>query len=481
MFANRRKIENELTRLLTSKGLDVELEEVLHHRELHTSLRSEVPELLNYILPTDPALGGHLPALLNAALNPTPAQLADPRFHKTSAFATKVLSAPSHQLWARLHKSQLMIDTMRNFPDTENGQNNPVFCGHFLEIFVAMVRQKIDILVNAFPHFIVKILSRINLLGYQELLSQLAVDHPDEFAAPATSTEGYRYIAGRAQHCADRLAESTDPADRDIWAAKLGGICSSLSHVCTDRPQSIQAMANDLIFIRLFRDAIFRNPVEEDAHLAFNRGISFLTQLIALGEEDTVAHKPIARFLREFARRFYTEKGVDKIQWETITDFTPTERMLIDAFPVLWQGGIDCMYPLFFRKNPVSSPFNQAMLLRLTRFSRVRLLVFLHDHQIFDRIAAVTDSKSDASPSLNPHLNAFAGYWATGKKKKAKKAEHDLPEGDDQPETPPDRPITPNPEWKDEYDRQSEFVVKHWLPQRGTIAEEHKKMEQYKH
>jgi hypothetical protein len=50
--------------------------------------------------------------------------------------------------------------------------------------------------------------------------------------------------------------------------------------------------------------------------------------------------------VKSFGERFYSDHGVD---WRNVNCKSINERMPIEAFPLLWQDGIDKMSPLFFR------------------------------------------------------------------------------------------------------------------------------------
>jgi hypothetical protein len=206
----------------------------------------------------------------------------------------------------------------------------------------------------------------------------------------------------------------------------------------------------DIKFVLPLVEAIALIAVADDMRLAFLEGVRVLSLIVEFGEKKN--EKTVARVVKFFARRFYLSRNVDKIDWKK-EKFEGPELMLIDAFPLFWQGGIDYMYPLLFRPVPIKSEFNQAIVARICQFRESRFLRYVHDHKILQEIEKMEPQPK--RPDLNPHVFTLAKFIATGKYGKA----------------PPKHFATPAEDMA-EYDRFSYFIAAKWLPYRDLRAEE---------
>jgi hypothetical protein len=467
----RAKTENELTKLFHEKATKPSVEDVLRSAEVMATIRAEAPELLDFL--SDPT---NLEGVLRYALH-APVASGPPDLPLLSAVACRLLCFPSRMLHERLLRprsptpaSQLLLQALREFPGSADGQTNPVLVGHFQEIFLAALRALPDLLTAEFPGFVSVVLMHTELAGYGEILVSFCGDHADEFSYPYKEINGWRYIAHRALACAEDYLRTGEI----VFCKRVHGIFKAISQVLAERAEeSFLAIAHDLEFIRLLVQATLAAPLAADMAVARAIGIDVLRQLCDLGSVWNV--KPVAapdgakgkrrpgeavrKFLKHFSIGFCEDHNVATSNWET-RELTEEQRLLVDAFPVVWPGGVDYMFPLFFI-NPVLSPeFNRVFYERVSGFSRVRFLTFVHEHQILDRIIAyvkaspVTPKPRNGIPQprpLNPQIWQLSTFIATGAYKKSKQLDEIKPYD------------TPD-EYKEEYERFSSFVTDYLLP-----------------
>jgi hypothetical protein len=69
-----------------------------------------------------------------------------------------------------------------------------------------------------------------------------------------------------------------------------------------------------------------------------------------------------------------------------VDKFTEEMRVMILSFPVLWWGGIDFMFPLFFRNPVVDSEFNVTMMTALKAMRPSKFCDFVDRHGLIDLI-----------------------------------------------------------------------------------------------
>jgi hypothetical protein len=72
----------------------------------------------------------------------------------------------------------------------------------------------------------------------------------------------------------------------------------------------------------------------------------------------------------------------------TVEDYRGEDdfRLLIDAFPVLWWGGLDFMFPAFFDQPPASSDFGRAMYKGIKKLSPQKFALFASRNHLVDKI-----------------------------------------------------------------------------------------------
>jgi hypothetical protein len=468
----RKPAENEITKLFEAKKGNPTVEDVLMNRDVLKALQLEPAEYVEFLLSPK-----NLELILTYALD-APLDRRDPALPRLSATAARVLSyTPARTFQDRLHRpptpaSDILIRKLRDFPNTANGRSNPIFAGHFQEIFLAALRSNPELLRTAFQGFVSSIVAHAELSGYQDILVNLCTDRADTFASPHQPIEGYRLIARRALLYAEDYVRTHEV----VFCRRVQGIIGALWQVFTEKqPDDYAYVAQDVGFIRPLAEAVFTAPLEPDMFVAFREGVALLQRLMVLGRiyEKAVSGEgenlsevgkrlvAVRKFLKHFAIGFYEFQGVKTANWET-TDLTPVQRMLVDAFPVLWPGGVDYMFPLFFACPPVSPEFNRTFLERVCGFSRVRFLTFVHDHGILDRIVNAGE-QSPVGAALgqrgarNPQIWQLANFIATGTFRKPKAGV-----------TP--RPYATPDEYKEEYERFSPFVVSHVLPYLNEVA-----------
>jgi hypothetical protein len=333
---------------------------------------------------------------------------------------------------------------------------------------LAVLRANSDLLATTFRGFLSVALNHVELAGYQEILINLCAERTDYSALPLEQpVHGFRLISARALKFADDYLR-----DQTVLSCRrLQGVVSVLWQVFAERdPEDFVQYTQDLEFMRDLVLAVFRAPLARDMRLAFLEGVQLLRKLIEIGriwdksdgEPDAESRsrrsarpgETVKAFIKQFAIGFYERHGVATADWDAEV-LSAEQKMLIQAFPVLWQGGIDWMVPIFFRVPVVSGDFNRAFFEGAGAFGRVRLLTWIEKNKVLERIvkfaqnSPLLQENEDGEilqHALNPQVWQLARYIASGLFKKAKligKA----------------RPFATPPEHREEYDRFGTFVA----------------------
>lgn len=470
--------ENKMSALFKARGSTITVEEVLlSDGDFAVALRNETPELIDFIVTEDDS-DCHIKEIVTLALCPTAHQLAraqNIQLHKLSACATRCLCSPCPALNRRLvnpsrpnPNSEWYLNFLKDFPSTENGRTNPIFCGHYQELFLSAIRAKPDLLRGQFAGFLAVILNHIELLGYQGILGVLTVDRTELFALPFKPSEGYRFIAKRALEYAEEFSRTRET----LPCRRLQGIYAVLLQNFLERTlEDMSPFASDLEFVRPIVEATFLEPMDPTMEATFHDGIRVCTGILSsvdFARKETLDEAedgldgpalPVKRFIKAFARSFYERWGASKIAWDWEGELDATQRMLVAAFPVLWQGGMSAMVPLLFRDPPVSSDFNRAFAEHLCGLPEAKFLKFVHDHRILDRIIESPTAAEKPKLPLNHQVWQISKFIMTGIFKKAKA------EGNPRPYRTPE-------EYADEYERFSSFVARKVKPHLNIIEKE---------
>jgi hypothetical protein len=259
----------------------------------------------------------------------------------------------------------------------------------------------------------------------------------------------------------------------------LHGIFSALYRVLSEKTsEDFGYLGLDVTFVRYLTEATLAAPLESDMHVAFRMGVRLVVTLcdramiFEKGDPQSENGRPtngVRKFLKQFSISFCAFYGADTADWDSPT-LTPEQQMLIEAFPIIWQGAIDSMFPLFFRRPVVYSEFNRTFLTRLCGWSRVRFVSFIRDHHILSRLAECA-STSPIGPlavsggqkvrAMNPQVWKLARFIATG-----------LLKNSDPQTGGPAVPYAVPDDGSEEYERFSLFVVDHVLPYFDQLATE---------
>jgi hypothetical protein len=386
-------VRNRLTALFDSKGSAVTVEDVFDNLDFAVSLRNEVPSLCDFICPDRADDRGHLPEICDYALHPTPEQQGHPNVAKYAAAATKCLSSPSGIIGQRLARCTWFMEHIQSLFAEETIITNPVYAGHLQAIVVSVVRRNQDqnLLEGPFCQMFSLVLEHIDLPGWQEGLQSLAVDWADQFGSNLIWGDehpqflAYRVLAACANDFASELAW---PAESDRAQRRLYGLFSTLLRVLGDRELEYSTFfCVDLAVIDGFIQAIIKAAIFGGAEAALLLGVRVLKRMIRCArlsqdKPDFAANSILVRKLvKRAAIGFYAMQLVkdpakpveDDDRWHEVTAFGPLDdkkkRILVDVFPVFWQGGIEHLFPLFFQNPAVSSLFNRTVVKHLARMS----------------------------------------------------------------------------------------------------------------
>lgn len=166
----RNKITNSLTLLFENKTPT--LDKVLENSDLSISLRYEVDELVDFIVPKecDPQKCPNLVQLLDYALPLTKNKINPQLIYRRNA--ASLLSTICNKLQTRIHKTNLLKNRIEEFLTKKNSLENE-FAGHFQRITECFLRFEIR---NENMHpldnsrsFLNNILTKISILAYRFL------------------------------------------------------------------------------------------------------------------------------------------------------------------------------------------------------------------------------------------------------------------------------------------------------------------------
>lgn len=184
----RREFKNELTDEITRKP-NIDMVTVLCHKELSAAVRNEATVLLNYLSSPDPENKPHtrMHTLVEWALTKThnTKEIDDKyKIYQINRNAASILSSPSKKIMNLLLEdtSRYVFRVVRNFINTEEA-DDCIFAGHFQRIFECLTRSNHEWLVDSFIddgfaiiEFIEKIAAKADIMAYQNILSNVALD-----------------------------------------------------------------------------------------------------------------------------------------------------------------------------------------------------------------------------------------------------------------------------------------------------------------
>jgi hypothetical protein len=189
-----RKVKNTLTALITQKGDDCEVREILSSPELHNSVMYETEELIGFFAPpageppTDTTTR-HLYELTSWAF--TDCNIKDRFDFRLSRNAANMISDSSRQVLDRfLYPNSPLVKSLANFLGSHHCRHS-VFCGHFQRIFESSLRATSGDLLfrepfsTRFPtplDFFTRIVGRIREMSFKLMLIHAISDVPDVFA-----------------------------------------------------------------------------------------------------------------------------------------------------------------------------------------------------------------------------------------------------------------------------------------------------------
>jgi hypothetical protein len=353
----------------------------------------------------------------------------------------------------RLCAAPLFLRALKEFPSTEFGQTNPIFCSHFHVLLISVIEGDSNQLRTTFAGFLPVIVNRIQLGGYQSILRILIRDHLEGIAFPHQPIDAFRFMGARSFAFAQSYIRTSDI----VFCRRIHALFTVLREFFSDRENgALSPFARDLEFVRGVVHATFHAPLDNEMYVAFREGIRLVAELVRRLQPGD----PVKKFVKPFAIAFCDRYNVRTYDWQG-TELRAEQRMLVDAFSVLWQGGIDHMFPLFFADPPVSGEFNRTLLRAVAGWKAPRFLTWMHRNQILERIVAAAADQARARhlAATNPQVWQLAQFVAFGYYKRLKDGQ--------KPKTykVPD-------EFREEYDRFSSFVVARLLPYLNLVENE---------
>lgn len=204
-FAKRKPIQNELTKLFVNKTPTIF--NVLECKELSASVRNEVIELIDFIIPTDPNKPKQLTNFIDWALRPTKFKSDFPEYFELdskyriySRNATNVLSSVCKELQERLEKDpskEFYNSLIKYIIDLRtNNDIDPEIAGHYQRMMEAAIRFshqfnkseestmfkliKANKKIGSLDKFISIMIDHIEVIAFQEFIVHFIVDYGEK-------------------------------------------------------------------------------------------------------------------------------------------------------------------------------------------------------------------------------------------------------------------------------------------------------------
>jgi hypothetical protein len=217
-------------------------------------------------------------------------------------------------------------------------------------------------------------------------------------------------------------------ADKGEWS-KVAGVFNCLLSLLKEQTLTTLSAIQTQSFVVALVEATFDDP--EKNRLVFSLGVDVISRIVAsmeqpsesqaprLNEELDSIRKYLAGYAADFAVRFHAAEKYNEWDPEALKPDSE-QRILLQAFPVLWEGLIEYVIPVFFWNPPFSADFNSAFLERVKAMPREKLLdfapkviaAFREDSIVVPGSAAVQNSKVRVI-AANPHPARLAEYLAT--------------------------------------------------------------------
>lgn len=354
-FFTNSTIENSITKLFQNDP-HPPISTVLKDSDFSTSLRIEIPCLINYLANDD-----ILATLTAWAL--TPEGPNDEDCDRLVRSAVSVLSSPSKSLQEKLQDNEIFLQALKQCIEN-NIYNNLKLCGHFQRIMESMIKYTNDGFLQHFPNLCTFLLRNINMLSLKELLLRILTDYQEAF----TDEEYDNMILQIAQESNKENGYFVVILMRDILNEK--------------RNATIASFQNDSVLRLLLESAT--SPSKNNSMPLFECTIFQLIEKISFGFPCATA--VIAEFRKQY------QFDINKITCGSIAAFS------------IFKDGLDTFLPRFFQK-PSITKLNELILARLKEMNEVQLGGIIDRFEITKKIINTFDSHI-----VNGHLTNLAMF-----------------------------------------------------------------------
>jgi hypothetical protein len=346
------------------------LETVLGCGALASSVRDEVPELLNFIVNLDQPDQSKLPELLDLALTKKSTN------YQLRRNAATLLSSPSKQLHQRLRsypqpEAPLIYERLIRFPDTDPmSAEDCELAGHYARIFAAVNQQGDKEILGRVKDLATTLFNHFHVTGYQELYVSLVEDSAAAFLE--ASPNAFTGLTELTQ------ARCFQPMEGNNYRA-LYNVYGAIHALSSNSTETIAPFRKEPIFRQLLEAAVAigrqairyakkdsqatKTQTDMFALVSYAfRGLQLLYyQVEDLGEAPTGSDPP----------RETVFGGLETVVQQVSKDFTfesrangPVMDVQMAMFPLLYPTGVRPMLAQFFTPNapPVFSRYYLASL-----------------------------------------------------------------------------------------------------------------------
>lgn len=350
-FFSHDPIQNSITRLFASDP-HPSVYTVMRDSDLIGSIRTEISELINYIV-----LDDVMTTLTKWVLTPEKPKEEDG--DRLVRSAVTIFSTECKSLQEKLQDNQIFINALSKCMENDM-YNHLQICGHFQRITEAMIKYTNGGFLQNFPNLCSYLIGKINILALKELLLRLMTNFQEAF-----SEEEYQEIVFELAQTAQK--------ENGYFAVVL------MRDVLTEK-STLSFFQNDKILRELLTAAISSQKKIFNSLFETN-----IFQLIESISKDFPCSTPV---IAEFSQKYQFNEN--KIDCGTVAALR------------IFKEGIYILMPRFF-KEPYITMLNALLLEKLKEIPDTQLAGIVIKFNLVENIIKTFDDNK-----VNGHLTELA-------------------------------------------------------------------------